>query len=157
MRMSRTKHRFVKTLALPLAWCMLPPAFSLRVNPVAAPGLPRQEGSQPKSTSDSPSKAIEKDGIYRVTGPVLPPKLIHAPTPKYTAAARRARLEGRCILQLVVDTKGKPQNIRVKKSLDKGLDANAVKAARKYRFQPATMNGKPVPVEINVVVDFHML
>jgi TonB family protein len=100
------------------------------------------------------STPIDKHDIHDVGGAVLPPKLVHAPSPKYTYAARRARLEGDCLIALVVDTQGKPQDISVEKGLDKCLDQNAMKAVKKYRFEPATMNGKPVPARIKIDVHF---
>jgi TonB family protein len=104
----------------------------------------------------SQSVAVDKQGIYQVGGAVLAPKVIHGPAPKYTYAARRARLEGDCILELVVDVQGRPQDIRVKNGLSKGLDKNALKAVKKYRFKPATMNGKPVAVQIDLDILFRI-
>jgi protein TonB len=37
-----------------------------------------------------------------------------------------------------------------------GLDENAVKAVQQYRFKPAMEGGKPVLVEVNVLVNFQM-
>jgi outer membrane biosynthesis protein TonB len=37
-----------------------------------------------------------------------------------------------------------------------GLDENAVDAVRRYRFEPSTFQGKPVPVEIDVEVNFRL-
>ncbi len=38
-----------------------------------------------------------------------------------------------------------------------GLDEQAVAAVRQYRFKPATLDGKPVPVDLYIDVNFAML
>lgn len=141
-----------------LSCCLALPAFPQQANQLDKSSGPAsgRSASQPNASADSQSKVIEHDGIYQVIGPIKPPKVIHAQTPKYSRAAKRARLEGDCILSLVVDANGKPQNIKVKKALGMGLDENAVKAIEKYRFKPATLNGKPVPVEVNIDVRFRI-
>ncbi len=49
-----------------------------------------------------------------------------------------------------------PQNIQIKKQLGMGLNENDVQAVKKYRFAPATLNGKPVSVLINIDMRFHI-
>jgi TonB family protein len=67
---------------------------------------------------------------------------------------------------MVVDTNGTPQNVQVVESIAssnpklqsaaKGLDENAIKAAKQYRFKPGTYRGKPVPVEIKVEINYRI-
>ncbi|HYH00636.1 MAG TPA: energy transducer TonB [Terriglobales bacterium] len=83
-------------------------------------------------------------------------KFISGRDPGYTDAAREARIEGTVILTLTVDEKGKVKTVKVHSGLDKGLDKNAVNAAKKWKFEPATVDGKPVASEINVSVDFRL-
>jgi TonB family protein len=56
----------------------------------------------------------------------------------------------------VVDANGLPQDIKVQRSLGMGLDEEAIKAVKRWRFQPAMKDGKPVPVMINVQVNFRL-
>jgi periplasmic protein TonB len=37
-----------------------------------------------------------------------------------------------------------------------GLDEQAFRAVRQYRFKPATLQGVPVPVEVNIEVNFRI-
>jgi TonB family protein len=103
---------------------------------------------------------------HKVAG-VTPPKLIHSVDTKYPSKARHLRLEGMSVVKLIVDEKGQPQNVtNVRSFADKlpaeqrelGLkfDENAIKAVKKFRFGPSTLNGKPVPTEITVEENYHL-
>lgn len=95
-------------------------------------------------------------GVYKVGGGVKPPKLIYGPNPEYSEEARRAKYQGTVVLWLVVDTQGATEDVRVTRSIGKGLDEQAVKAVRNWRFEPATFNGQAVPVQINAEVSFRL-
>ena len=95
-------------------------------------------------------------GVYRVGGDVAPPKATYAPDPQYSEKARQAGYEGTVVLWLVVDANGLPQEIKVQHSLGMGLDEEAIKAVRQWRFQPALKDGKPIPVMVNVQVNFRL-
>ncbi len=74
----------------------------------------------------------------------------------YSEGARKAGVEGSVVLWLIVDADGLPQQIKVQRSLGMGLDEEAVRAVKQWRFQPAIKDGKPVPVMINVQVNFRL-
>jgi len=57
-------------------------------------------------------------------------------------------------LTVLVDMKGKPQDVTVTESGGKSFDESALKAVRQWRFQPGTCNGEPIPTQIGVVVKF---
>jgi protein TonB len=58
------------------------------------------------------------------------------------------------LVNLVVDQNGIPTNVRTVRGIGYGLDENAVEAVRKYRFKPAMEHGQPVPVELNMEINF---
>jgi len=95
-------------------------------------------------------------GLYRVGGGVAAPQLIFAPDPEFSDEARRAKFQGVCVVSLIVDTQGNPQRVQVVRHLGMGLDQKAVEAVRHYRFKPATLQGKPVAVEVNIEVNFRI-
>ncbi len=95
-------------------------------------------------------------GIYHVGGGVSAPLLVFAPDPEFSDEARRAKFQGVCVVSLVVDTKGNPERVQVIRHLGMGLDQKAVEAVKQYRFKPATLQGKPVPVEVNIEVTFRI-
>src|SRR6202050_2858615 len=95
-------------------------------------------------------------GLYHVGGGVSAPQLIFAPDPEFSDEARRAKYQGVCVVSLIVDAQGNPQRVQVVRHLGMGLDEKAVEAVRQYRFKPATLQGKPVPVEVNIEVNFRI-
>ncbi len=95
-------------------------------------------------------------GAMWIEGDVLPPKRTYAPRPNYTEDARRARVQGVVILQAVVDTLGEVGYVKVLKGLPQGLTESAVQVVEQWRYEPATLNGEPVPVYINLTVNFSL-
>ena len=95
--------------------------------------------------------------VYRAGGGVTNPIAIYHPEPEYSDDARRAKLQGYVLLEMVVDENGRPRDIRVVQSLGLGLDEEAMKTLAKWRFKPGTKDGKPVPVVATASVGFHLL
>jgi outer membrane biosynthesis protein TonB len=63
---------------------------------------------------------------------------------------------GMALYHTVVGVDGKAQEIAVGRPIGFGLDENAVAAIRKASFQPAIKDGKPVPVLLDLVVQFRI-
>ncbi|MGD0480107.1 MAG: energy transducer TonB [Terracidiphilus sp.] len=96
-------------------------------------------------------------GVYAVGGRISAPVPIFQPEAEFSDEARRAKYQGVCIIALIVDAQGNPQNVHVIRTLGMGLDEKAMEAVRKYKFKPAMKDGKtPVPTMITVEVDFHL-
>jgi protein TonB len=96
------------------------------------------------------------DGAIPVGGDVTPPVKISGPTPQYTEIARRAGIEGLVIVQAIVDRNGNVTNVKIIKPLPMGLDESAADAVSQWKFEPATLNGKPVDVYYNLTVNFRL-
>jgi periplasmic protein TonB len=96
-------------------------------------------------------------GLYRVGGGISAPIPINDVEAEFSDEARRAKYQGVCLVALIVDAQGMPQNVHVIRPLGMGLDEKAVEAVRKYRFKPAMKDGKtPVPVMVTVEVNFRL-
>ena len=87
---------------------------------------------------------------------ISPPRTIEDPAPEYTEGARKRKIQGAVVLWLVVNAQGLPEQIKVKRSIDSGLDPNAVDTVKRWKFEPATRDGNPVAVAINVEVNFRL-
>ena len=99
---------------------------------------------------------VEPTGPIRVGGDVKPPVKINAPAPQYTEIARKARIQGVVIVEAIIEKDGTVSNVKVLKGLPMGLDQAAVDAVKSWRFQPATLNGKPVAVIYNLTINFQL-
>jgi len=97
------------------------------------------------------------NGIYRpgVGGVTVPVPLV-SPEAEFSDEARRNKYQGVCMISVIVDARGYPQNPRVIRSLGMGLDEKALEAVQLYRFKPAMKDGKPVPVMMTVQVNFRL-
>jgi TonB family protein len=95
-------------------------------------------------------------GLERIGGGVSEPKLVYSIDPEFSDEARRNKYQGKVIVSIIVDVQGNPQNPRVVRALGEGLDEKAIEAIKQYRFKPAMKNGKPVPVMMNVEIDFRL-
>ncbi|MCB0718064.1 MAG: energy transducer TonB [Bacteroidetes bacterium] len=75
---------------------------------------------------------------------------------KYPALARQAGIEGRVIVQMVVDETGHPKDIVVLRGIGGGCDEEAIRAVSTMKFKPGKQRGRPVPVRYSVSVQFRL-
>jgi periplasmic protein TonB len=82
--------------------------------------------------------------------------LLREVKPNYTATAMRAKVQGVVLLECVVLPDGSVGEVAVLKSLDKefGLDNEAIKAAKEWRFVPGRRLGEPVAVYVTLELAF---
>ena len=60
------------------------------------------------------------------------------------------------MISLMIDPQGGPHNVRITKSLDKGLDRQAIAAIEKCHFAPGIKDGKPVRAAATIQVNFRL-
>jgi periplasmic protein TonB len=99
----------------------------------------------------------DDDGVWPGNG-VSWPRLVQEVKPNYTADAMRAQLEGLVELEIVVLPDGSVGRVSIIRSLDSrfGLDAEAIKAVRHWRFDPARRAGKAVAARVGVELSFNL-
>lgn len=98
------------------------------------------------------SNGIYIPGMDGVTQPIP----IFTPEAEFSDEARRQKQQGVCVISVIVDAQGNPQNPHVVRPLGFGLDEKALEAVRQYRFKPAKKDGKPVAVQMTVMVNFRL-
>jgi periplasmic protein TonB len=90
----------------------------------------------------------------RITAEVKQPVLVTKVEPPYPEIARKARIQGVVILEAVITKTGTVEEVKVLRSLHPILDQAAINAVKQWRYQPATLNGRPVKVYFTVTVKF---
>ncbi len=90
-------------------------------------------------------------------------QLDHSPVPRihpeaeFSKEARKKRVQGEVGVSVLVREDGSVSDMYLTTAqLPAGLDEQALNAVSKYKFQPATMDGEPVPVRIPVAVNFKL-
>jgi len=96
-------------------------------------------------------------GAYRIGGGVSAPSILYKVEPEYSEEARKAKFQGTVVLAVIVDEHGNPRDIKVVRPLGLGLDQKAVEAVEKWKFSPGKKDGKPVPVQAQIEVNFRLL
>jgi len=78
------------------------------------------------------------------------------PAPEYTEEARANKVEGEIVVRMVLASSGKVTNITPMNELPFGLTEEAIKAARKIKFEPALKDGKPVSMYVTIKYVFSL-
>src|SRR5438105_4302784 len=89
--------------------------------------------------------------VYRPGIGISVPRVVKEVKATYTPEARAARIQGTVLMEAVVQTDGTVRDdVKVLRSLDPkfGLDKQAIKACKHWKFTPAMKNGKPVAVRV---------
>jgi TonB family protein len=94
--------------------------------------------------------------VHHVGEGVTVPRVVYKTDPQYTPEAHDKKIEGVVTLEADINTGGVAENIRVKRSLDPGLDQNAILAVSNWKFKPGTMDGEPVTVAATIEVTFRI-
>jgi len=110
-----------------------------------------------RGTGMGPGEGPGAGNVYTAgIGGVSDPKLTYEVKPNYTVDAMRAKIQGVVIMEVEVLANGSvdPQRIRITRSLDPGLDREAVIAVRQWRFRPSMLLGQPVASRVIVELAF---
>jgi TonB family protein len=119
-------------------------------------GIHALSANAPPAGAAIEGKTYKGQPVYKPGGGVTAPEAIYQPDPEYTESARKKKLQGTVVLDMVVTPEGNIDDVEVVHHLDPGLDQKAVDAVRRWKFHPGTKGGTPVAVQINVETDFHL-
>jgi TonB family protein len=109
-------------------------------------------------------KSVAEKTEYRPSDPAVlrsnqvdkKPKLAMAFEPPSNEYAQNNGVAGMAMYHVIVGPDGKPQEVAVGRPIGFGLDENAIEAIRKASFEPGMKDGKPVPVEVDLTVQFRI-
>jgi TonB family protein len=96
------------------------------------------------------------DRIYTGRDVTSKARLISKPEPQYTEDARKNQITGTVVLKVVFASNGSVTNIRTVSGLPFGLTERAIAAARQIKFQPATKDGHPVSMWMQLEYNFNL-
>jgi TonB family protein len=112
--------------------------------------LHRQETQKEPQAASNPGEPDE-NGVYRVGDSITPPA--RDGVPHYSVEAQAAGIQGVVVAEVVIDPSGSVTDTKVVQSIPL-LDEEALRAVRNWHFAPTLVNGQPVPVRMNVTVNF---
>jgi outer membrane biosynthesis protein TonB len=109
-------------------------------------------------------QAVDAKADYRPKDPAVlrqnrvdrKARLLTAIEPELNEYAQDNAVAGMALYHTVVGPDGKAGEVAVGRPIGFGLDENAIAAIRKASFQPAIKDGRPVPVLLDLVVEFHI-
>jgi TonB family protein len=130
--------------------------FANDIDPVMMSHLP--EYWQEYFTSKSQHRQyMPKDASIKVVSEgMTPPRVLNSIDPSSNEYAQKYGIAGMELLRTVVDATGVPRQMAIERPIGFGLDEKAVEAIKNSHFTPATVNGQPVPVVIDLVVTFRI-
>lgn len=118
------------------------------------------DGKHAEAARAKIAPAVETEAFsgaaLRVGGDVKAPVVIERREPQYPEVARKARISGIVIVEVIIDQSGAVTAGRVLKPLPFGLDEEALRAVKTWRFRPGTRNGQPVATIFNLTVSFKL-
>ena len=96
------------------------------------------------------------ENLYKGTEVTLKAQVTKKPEPKYTKIARKHQITGTVVIRCVFSATGEVTHIHVITELPDGLTERAVEAAKKIRFIPATKDGHPVSMWMELQYNFNL-
>jgi protein TonB len=118
--------------------------------PGTGPGIGDGPGGTGLDDGVSPEAPMRVGGAVRAPVPIL------RPAPRYPEIARKARIEGTVLVEATIDQAGTVVDARVLHDIGMGCGQAALDAIRGWRYEPATLNGRPVSVYLEVRVSFQL-
>jgi TonB family protein len=83
-------------------------------------------------------------------------KAVSHPDPTYPESARKAKLNGTVVLAVAVNEQGRVDAVKVVRSSSREFEQNSIDAAKQWVFLPATRDGKPVAIQMDIDMGFRL-
>jgi periplasmic protein TonB len=145
-------------------------AFQTLAVPALAPTIPGVDLQEHFDVKDFSARGVEggeasssasesvaaADQVFSEGAVEEPPKVLSAPPPPYPEMLRDAGIQGRVVLEVILDTAGhaEPSSIKILRSPSPGFDGPVTRWALKALFRPARLRGRAVRVLIQIPIDY---
>jgi len=96
---------------------------------------------------------IQREDPVRVGGKLNEPRLLTRVLPEYPLVAKQAGIQGDVVVKTTIDPKGNVVNMQVL-SGPAMLRAPALAALRRWKYEPSTLDGQPIAVQMSVTIRF---
>jgi|HubBroStandDraft_5_1064220.scaffolds.fasta_scaffold02310_7 TonB family protein len=96
---------------------------------------------------------LQQEGAVKVGGNVKEPRLINRVMPEYPLVAKQAGIQGDVVVKTTIDDKGSVVNMQVV-SGPALLRGAALAALRRWKYEPSTLNGQPISIQMLVTIKF---
>jgi protein TonB len=134
-------------------------------NSVADPGI-ALSGNQPASHNEAlgaglgvstkqPAAPAAPEAPLAVGGDVKPAKMISSVHPVYPMLAKNQHVSGNVLLDALIDPTGRVTTMKIV-SGPTLLHQAAMDAVKQWKYEPATLDGKPVAMHLTVTVQFRL-
>jgi TonB family protein len=144
-------------LAAGSAWAQQELAPQTDQGPLTIKPMPAGQASAAPNSGTQQPPTPDADGVYRLGPGIAPPLLINAVPAHYPPEAAETDRPHVCILSVVVGVDGNATSVHAANPNAGSFDEFAAEAVKQSQFQPGMLNGKPVPVLIQVRVPFFHL
>jgi protein TonB len=131
--------------------------------PTNIPPINLQEHFDPKDYSGSGVEGgigtgVTPDQVFLESVVEERPEVLSGPQPQYPDLLRQAGIQGRVIVQAIIDTSGRaePPSVKVIQSPNPGFDQPAKNYVLRALFRPARVHGRAVRVLVNLPIDFRI-
>jgi TonB family protein len=111
------------------------------------------EMAMPAVAGAAASSAIADTAMLRVSTGVLAAKVIHSTQIVYSASELNPNWN-RIVVKVMVNENGLPQDAKIVSSLNPLLNQRVLQAVQQYRFQPAQLDQKAIPQQVNLAFEF---
>jgi protein TonB len=110
-------------------------------------------GSTGTATPPPPSHPQPTKRVVRASSLIKPPRQTYSIAPEYPTLAYQAHIEGIVVIDAVIDERGNVVQARVVSGHPLLISA-ALRAVQQWKYEPTSLNGQPVSVELQVQVHF---
>jgi TonB family protein len=117
---------------------------------VARNELPHLPGLQSNDAAEDATRARKVDPA------IMAGQILNKVMPQYPQSAKDAHITGAVVLHAIIDETGRIEQVAAVSSPDKALTDSAMDAVQRWAYKPYLLNGKPVPVDTSITVNFSL-